>query len=68
VDAHFAAAALARLNGPQRRVIYLGVVEGLSHREIAQCLQLPLGTVKTHLRRGLLQIRNLLCNATQRRS
>ncbi|MEZ6002564.1 MAG: RNA polymerase sigma factor [Planctomycetota bacterium] len=47
--------ALDQLKPEQQRVILLSVVEGLSHPEIAQATGLPLGTVKSHIRRGLSQ-------------
>lgn len=42
--------ALAALSEDQRSVVVLSYFEGLSHREIAQRLHQPLGTVKTRLR------------------
>lgn len=59
-DAARAAAALADLRPEQRRVIQLSVLQGLTQTEIATAEGLPLGTVKTHLRRGLLALRALL--------
>ncbi len=48
------------LRPEQQRVIRLSVFESLSHAEIAERLEMPLGTVKTHIRRGLIEIRRLL--------
>ena len=55
-----ARAALEELRPEQRRVIELSVVEGLSHQQIADTTGMPLGTVKTHARRGLQRVRELL--------
>lgn len=44
----------------QREVIELSFFEGLSHTEIAEQLRLPLGTVKTRMRQGLLKLHKLL--------
>ncbi len=56
-EAATAAQAVARLKPDQRKVIELGVLNGMSHQEIADALQMPLGTVKTQMRRGLIQVR-----------
>ena len=54
--------ALKQLSTNQRQVLELSYYEGLSQSEIAERLNLPLGTVKTHSRRGLLQLRKHLQN------
>lgn len=59
-EASIAAAALTKLRPEQQRVISLAIVEGLSQSEIAAQTGMPLGTVKTMMRRGLLVIRELL--------
>lgn len=51
---------MGRLRPDERRVIEMSVYDGLSHREIAEATDLPLGTVKTHARRGLARLRRLL--------
>jgi RNA polymerase sigma factor (sigma-70 family) len=52
---------LGKLDNKQREVVSLAYVRDLSHGELAQQLSLPLGTVKTWIRRGLDQLR--LCMA-----
>ena len=52
--------ALQQLSEVQRQVLELSYYEGLSHSQIAQRLDLPLGTVKTRCRRGLLKLRKSL--------
>jgi len=57
---------LEQLPLPQQRVIALSLVQGMSHAEISDSTGLPLGTVKTMLRRGIVRVRELL--SKERRS
>jgi RNA polymerase sigma-70 factor (ECF subfamily) len=59
-EAAAAARALGELRDEQKTVIRLAIYSGLTHQEIAARTGMPLGTVKTHLRRGLLHIRERL--------
>jgi RNA polymerase sigma factor (sigma-70 family) len=51
---------LSRLEANQREVVSLAYLRDLSHGELAAQLQLPLGTVKTWIRRGLQQLRGCM--------
>ena len=55
-EARLASKALDKLKPDQRKVIRMAVVEGLTHVEISKATGLPLGTVKSHVRRGLSQV------------
>ena len=48
------------LRPEERRVLELSIDQGLSQTEIADATNLPLGTVKTHARRGLIRLREML--------
>jgi RNA polymerase sigma-70 factor, ECF subfamily len=50
-------AALAALPTDRRQLVSLAFLRDLSHQEIADVTGLPLGTVKSHLRRALAQLR-----------
>ena len=60
LEAKEAARALETLRPEQRQVLQLSIIQGLSHQEISDATGMPLGTVKTHARRGLLQVREFL--------
>jgi RNA polymerase sigma-70 factor (ECF subfamily) len=55
-----ALAAMERLRPEQRKVLELSIQFGRSHEQIAGTTGLPLGTVKTHARRGLIRLREIL--------
>ncbi len=54
--------ALRTLDEEERTALHLCYQQGLSHSEIAEVLQWPLGTVKTHLNRGKDKLRPLLAS------
>lgn len=59
-EAAHARALMQQLRPQEREVLKLSVNEGMSQRQIAEAMDMPLGTVKTHARRGLLRLRELL--------
>ncbi len=60
VEASLASKALAQLKPQERDVLLLSTYHGLSHGQIAEHTGIPLGTVKTYIRRGLLRVKELL--------
>ena len=56
-DAAVAFRAMQQLRPEQQKVLQLAIYQGLSHQEISGATGIPLGTVKTHARRGLEKIR-----------
>jgi RNA polymerase sigma-70 factor (ECF subfamily) len=52
--------ALQRLTPDQQKVIGLAYYEGYSQSQIAEALNIPLGTVKTRMRKGLMELKNML--------
>ncbi len=67
-EARIAREALAQLSDGQRQVLELALLKGLTHTQIAERTSLPLGTVKSHARRGLEQVRLLLEDHERRSS
>jgi RNA polymerase sigma factor (sigma-70 family) len=53
-------AALEQLTPERRQLVSLAFLQGMSHQEIADAMRLPLGTVKSHVRRALTQLREAL--------
>lgn len=49
--------SLRRLSPERRRVVRLVYAQGRTHAQVAAETGLPLGTVKSHARRGLAQLR-----------
>jgi len=60
IEAKEAAEAVRDLRPEQQQVLFLSICQGLSHREIADLTKMPIGTVKTHARRGLIEVREIL--------
>lgn len=59
-DAIVVGSGMAQLGQPQRQLVELAFYEGLTHDQIAQRLGMPLGTVKSHIRRALRRLRDHL--------
>ena len=51
---------MQELRPRQREILEMSITHGLSQSQIAKATNLPLGTVKTHARRGLIRLRELL--------
>lgn len=54
------ARAMDELPEEERRALWLSVVHGLSHTQIAEATQTPVGTIKTRLRRGVIRLREMI--------
>ncbi len=60
--------AIASLPWEYREAVVLRHIQDLSYKEIAEIMKLPLGTVKTRIRRGRLMLRERLDPLLERRS
>jgi RNA polymerase sigma-70 factor (ECF subfamily) len=67
-DVALAERAIEPLRPDQRRVLLLSVYHGMSHAEIVEETGLPLGTVKSHVRRSLIEVRERLEAARKKTS
>ncbi len=56
--------ALGRLGEPRSTIVRLAVVDQLTHPEVSELLGMPLGTVKSHVRRGLASLRTQMEEVT----
>lgn len=54
------ARGMARLSSVQRQLVAMAFYRGLTHQEIAEATTLPLGTIKSHIRRALQSLRTEL--------
>lgn len=59
-DAVYVREALAELPEDQKQAVELAFFDGLTHVEISEKLNVPLGTIKTRIRLGLLKIKDRL--------
>ncbi|MEL6223128.1 MAG: sigma-70 family RNA polymerase sigma factor [Cyanobacteria bacterium J06626_14] len=57
---HTVKQALTNLTERQRQILEMNFYQGISHSEIARRLDVPLGTVKTTARKGLVELRKIL--------
>ncbi|ANS78193.1 RNA polymerase sigma-70 factor [Serinicoccus hydrothermalis] len=57
--------ALDRIGEPHRTTVALAYFSGLTHREVAQRMDVPLGTAKTRIRDGLTKLRKQLDGGEQ---
>ena len=51
---------LATLSPEQRQIIEMSYYEGYTQVEISERLNVPLGTVKTRMRQGIIKLRDFL--------
>jgi RNA polymerase sigma-70 factor (ECF subfamily) len=60
--------AVEQMTEPRRTVLHLAYMEDRTQEDIATRLGMPLGTVKSHMRRGLLQLRRDLLSTSKEAS
>jgi RNA polymerase sigma-70 factor (ECF subfamily) len=57
--------ALQKISEKQRKVIQISYFDGLSQSEISDEYDIPLGTVKTRMRDGMMKLREILSGEVQ---
>lgn len=62
-EKHLVLAAVDCLDANQRQVLELSFFQGLSHQQIAEHLNHPLGTVKSRIRQALIHLRTKLSSS-----
>ncbi len=62
-EAALALRVLSQLRPEQRQTMILSIYHGMTHQEIAEASEMPLGTVKSHITRGLKAVRQQLFGA-----
>lgn len=60
IEAKRAVGAMQTLRAEQREMMIMNIYDGMSHGEISERLNVPLGTVKTHIRRGFKRVREVI--------
>lgn len=59
-EAAHARELMEQLRPQESKVLELCISQGMSQTQVAEVMNMPLGTVKTHARRGLIRLRELL--------
>ena len=59
-DLRLAAAAFDKLDQDEQQVLWYSLYHGIPHEKIASLVKLPLGTVKSRIRRGLVRMREAI--------
>lgn len=68
MEAKRALGVIQNLRPEQQEMIYLNIFEGMSHGEIVENTGIPLGTVKTHIRRGFNRVRETMSRNALRKT
>lgn len=60
-----ARAAFAKLDRDEQQVLWYSLYHGIPHDRIADLIEVPLGTVKTRIRRGLARLRGFIAGTRE---